>query len=37
MSQEGSKIELINGKLTVPNDPIIPFIEVMYVTRRIKD
>mgnify|MGYP003323455880 FL=1 len=27
MSQEGSKIELINGKLTVPNDPIIPFIE----------
>ncbi|MDG2229935.1 MAG: NADP-dependent isocitrate dehydrogenase [Gammaproteobacteria bacterium] len=27
MSQEGSKIELIDGKLTVPNDPIIPFIE----------
>ena len=27
MSQEGSKIELIDGILTVPNDPIIPFIE----------
>ena len=27
MSQQGSKIELIDGKLTVPNDPIIPFIE----------
>ena len=27
MSQEGSRIELINGKLAVPNDPIIPFIE----------
>lgn len=23
----GSKISMINGKLTVPNDPIIPFIE----------
>lgn len=27
MSQNGSKIQMDNGKLHVPNDPIIPFIE----------
>ena len=27
MSQDGSKIRMDNGKLQVPNDPIIPFIE----------
>ena len=27
MSQDGSKIQMDNGKLQVPNDPIIPFIE----------
>ncbi len=24
---EGEKIEIVNGKLQVPNNPIIPFIE----------
>ena len=27
MSENGSKIRMDNGKLQVPNDPIIPFIE----------
>lgn len=27
MIMSGSKISMVNGKLTVPNDPIIPFIE----------
>ena len=27
MSKSGSKIQMDNGKLHVPNDPIIPFIE----------
>ena len=27
MSNSGSKIKIHNGKLDVPNDPIIPFIE----------
>ncbi len=27
MSQDGSKIRMDNGKLQVPNDPVIPFIE----------